>query len=63
MNVHREEHSLAQLGKFAIDRNVKFIVIDKHSLNKPAEINPKSIIPDFQLAYADGDIFLFNRKK
>jgi hypothetical protein len=63
MNVHREEHSLAQMGKFAIDRNVKFIVIDKHSLNKPAEINPKSIIPDFKLSYTDGNIFLFNRKK
>lgn len=63
MNVHREEHSLEQLGKFAVDRNVNFIVIDKHSLNKPAEMNEQSKIPSFQLAYSDGNIFLFNRKK
>jgi hypothetical protein len=63
MNVHREEHSLAQLGKFAVDRNVNFIVIDKHSLNKPAEMNEQSKIPSFQLTYSDGNIFLFNRNK
>ena len=63
MNVHREEHTLAELGQFAVDRKVNFIVIDKHSLNKPAEINNKSKIPSFQLAYSDGNLFLFTRQK
>jgi hypothetical protein len=63
MNVHREAHTLEELGKFAVDRNVNFILIDKHSLNKPAYIDQKSIIPSFQLTYSDGNIFLFNRNK
>jgi hypothetical protein len=55
----KDMSTIKELGENAYAKNIDFILINKEVLRKPSEINDKSIVPHYQIAYSNKNILFF----